>query len=496
MATTNFLDMPREVRDMIYMYYTSIDGGYVYNPDTGKLRPATPCKQHLALQGTCKLLAEEMAGLAITHNVVSFSTVENMRHRAFVFDFFFDMFHHYEKHCLENHAKKEGIITDSTWEYMAQRFPAFIPLIDAVKPYIPNIPDTPVVSRVARMYAEALRGWSGVASSLNFAFIHVLVQQVNAGGDSGTVDLALHERNWMIPSDEELARMSKIIKLGYRNDLNTDEFDGEGWATLKEFNGPRETDNRKFYFSAAATAIQFLQSNPTLRLHMRKIILYEDNRSVARPETHGRGLIPFCAENAQLRIERRLNIWTHVYFAPMEYKFERRPTPSTRWILDALMLPPAISLVLDGDLASPEVSAHNFQQVFVNSAVRQKVLEEIYRRQLIPRPSFLDWISGETFDYTSANDVDYCGYQCEDWPQIIQDILDGTSPISCNFAVENKFDRDVEELVTMGENLHWSQEDWNNRAEEDKWDLKQPDKAPPNWDTHMELYEKSQRGFY
>lgn len=43
-----------------------------------------------------------MTGLAVTHNVVSFSTVENMRHQAFLFDFLIDMFRRYETYILDD----------------------------------------------------------------------------------------------------------------------------------------------------------------------------------------------------------------------------------------------------------------------------------------------------------------------------------------------------------------------------------------------------------
>ena len=282
--------------------------------------------------------------------------------------------------------------------------------------------------------------------------------------------------------------MSKDIKVGFKNDV-----DHEGmcysWTEQKEFNGPCETDRDKYHFSAAAIAIRFLQCNPTIRLHMRKIILFEDNPSVAFPETHGKGLIPFCAENAQLRIERRVSVWTNVYFAPRPVSSRKLPLRAVSWALEALTLPPAISLVLDGDPATPEISAHNFQKWVIQGAVWQKGFEESYRRQLLPYPGFLAWISGMHED--PSNFDEYDGYCCEDWPQIIQGIIDGSSPISCNFPLEKDFSRDVEELMMMAENLRWSQQDWNDGYQEYDEGLKQPDKALPNWDAHMEMYERS-----
>ena len=45
--------------------------------------------------------------------------------------------------------------------------------------------------------------------------------------------------------------------------------------------------------------------------------------------------------------------------------------------------------------------------------------------------------------------------------------------------------------MMMAENLQWSQQDWNDGYQEYDEGLKQPDKALPNWDAHMEMYERS-----
>lgn len=64
---------------MIYEHYVKIDGGYIFKPESGKMKPATPCAHLLALQYTYKQVAREMRGLALTHNILSFSTVDTMR---------------------------------------------------------------------------------------------------------------------------------------------------------------------------------------------------------------------------------------------------------------------------------------------------------------------------------------------------------------------------------------------------------------------------------
>jgi len=70
----------------------------------------------------------------------------------------------------------------------------------------------------------------------------------------------------------------------------------------------------KLRFSAAAAAAHFLSSlSPTNRQHTRKIVVHEDHFSVARPECHAQGLVPFCQENPALRIERQANLWKTIF---------------------------------------------------------------------------------------------------------------------------------------------------------------------------------------
>lgn len=320
-------------------------------------------------------------------------------------------------------------MTDAVWDYMAQHFPAFIPLIDAVKPHIPTATRTLEESRRTRLYAKELLRWTGIATSLNSEFNHVLMNQLCSGVNPDVVDLALHRRTWTVPSSEELARMSHLLKTGFANDIDSMDPGSVPWTCLKEFDGPREDDRHKYYFSAAAIAIHFLQNHPKLRLCMRKIVLYEDNHSEASPYTHGQGLIPFCAENAQLRIERRLNLWTNLFFPVGDGGRHNLPSRLPRWALEALMLPPAISLVLDGDPATSQISARNFQNT-IAGAVWQKGFEESYRRQLLPCPGFLEWTSGSAYTSIGEEYRDFEGYDCEGWPQIVQDIISGASQIS------------------------------------------------------------------
>ncbi|KAK5659829.1 hypothetical protein OQA88_13292 [Cercophora sp. LCS_1] len=70
----------------------------------------------------------------------------------------------------------------------------------------------------------------------------------------------------------------------------------------------------KAHFSAAAAAIHFLGSLPlSVRCHLRRVVVHEDRFAVSNPESHVRGLAPFCRENAELRIKCRLDLWRNCF---------------------------------------------------------------------------------------------------------------------------------------------------------------------------------------
>ncbi|KAL0765218.1 hypothetical protein CaCOL14_012477 [Colletotrichum acutatum] len=74
------------------------------------------------------------------------------------------------------------------------------------------------------------------------------------------------------------------------------------------------SDGSVYRFSAAASSIRYLESIPAaMRAQLRKIVLVEDYRSVTHPESHARGLIPFCRENPLLQFERCVNLWRDLF---------------------------------------------------------------------------------------------------------------------------------------------------------------------------------------
>ncbi|KAK0736564.1 hypothetical protein B0T21DRAFT_367183 [Apiosordaria backusii] len=223
-------------------------------------------------------------------------------------------------------------------------------------------------------------------------------------------------------------------------------------------------NNSHFRFSAAAAAIHFLsQMSPTTRRHLRRIILNEDAESSPFPQSHARGLIPFCLENPGLRIERRLSLWGNVFlrhgygnawfeFGPL-YSFRRldevhstipecvpplselaRLSPQwisdclSFWLAEALVLCEAgmpinvFSLTLD---AGPmrETTSHIFHDVVHRDAAWQRAI----RTRFGP--------DGESDGLASSSWVQQNGalwascriYKCTGFPEALAALACGTS---------------------------------------------------------------------
>jgi hypothetical protein len=72
--------LPRELRDTIYDYYTSENGGYYFGPIEGKLRTPSGDKIDLSLMYTCKNIAAEMRGVPFRNNTINFTTSPSPDH--------------------------------------------------------------------------------------------------------------------------------------------------------------------------------------------------------------------------------------------------------------------------------------------------------------------------------------------------------------------------------------------------------------------------------
>ena len=231
---------------------------------------------------------------------------------------------------------------------------------------------------------------------------------------------------WAIPRDEELTRLSANLVIYDTHD--------------------KVSECIRWRFSAAAVAIHFLESaSQSVRLGVRKVVLHENKRSVAKSEYHMLGLVPFCSQNPHLQIQRRLNVWGNFSTATADSDASRFASliaegPYARhnqkyaiyigenyckWITEACALSangmPAgsFSLVFDGDPAL-EQSSQMFEYEYVkeDAAWQSAQAQWFIDHKLNPGP--VARIAG-AFHMSAI------------FPQAINDIVEGTSFISCNF---------------------------------------------------------------
>ena len=206
--------------------------------------------------------------------------------------------------------------------------------------------------------------------------------------------------------------------------VNTEHYDFERRPVLEQ--PPERAHFWKrvtWRFSAATAAIHWLRSIPLeLRLQLRDLLLLEDHESVAHPECHGLGFIPFCVENSRLHVERRVSQWRSILPAgsdaslwdvmigdnprdlyPLGCDALRSETISDSfrlWITGALALPAAgmplhsLSLVFDGH-PTLEQSSNVFEIVKLEASL-QRAKE--YQEERWPESSADQGSRGELFE--------------------------------------------------------------------------------------------------
>ena len=300
-----------------------------------------------------------------------------------------------------------------------------------------------------------------------------------------------HPDPWTIPNAEDLRHLQYVSGVTTRS--------------------PRfYNDTVKYRLSAASTAIRFLENPPMMvRKHIRNIRnikLMEDRESIAHPECHMRGLIPFCRELPGLRIERSINLWTTAYpfhephpwqtvrwdndtFARARVNWSMPPRIATkfgdvkcvsraiaRWMTEASalqslgMLPGAFTLLFDGN-PCPELAHHIFRTVFQRDAAWQTALDMSYGYEAwggLLQPS---WFERRR----------RLGYMYEDSPRLVRDMNVGGALIRCNFDIGHELSAEkiAAELQYSGiggweKRWHEHQISWDNA------DL-QPFHPLPDW---------------
>lgn len=478
---------------MVYKYYVAEEGGYVFNFDTGKLRCASGHPIDLALLLTCRVIAEEMEGIALQRNTVTFRSEysEAMSRRAARFQFWMDALERTEAGSL---GFVKPWIVEEVRDEVGRKFPFFKPTLQAMRN--PGFHASWPRGEVPSLHREA------VTTTMRLA---VSTCDEKSPGDNWWSNynprthgrrnfcncdprnaLALSHDPWAVPTEPEIDWRAYAVEppMDYADPPNTLPFSGfvDGMKTQID-----EKSNVKCCFSAAAVAVWFLASLPRPeRMYMRRIVLLESRVSVAHPECHARGLIPFCRDNPLLRVERRVELWRNAFQADVkepdgamrdyvvgvhlrlrdyEDKGFLAPGAATRnvavWIQEALALAPAgmppgsFSLVFDGD-PTPEHSSWVFETVVFRDAGWQAALDKSIA---------LAHLSPSYFERRDSQ----C-YISEAFPQAVRDIVNGTSVVRCNFPLRGAWDDEkVEELITKAR--AWTIEAWSEH-----WDSDRPHK--------------------
>jgi hypothetical protein len=133
MALFVLLNLAREILDLIYESYCSLDGGYTVNLETGELRATNTAlrKECLALGYTCKRVANETNGFALMNNALVFRPVEVDQALGYKCEQLVG----YWKYKLEESfhvAAKDSLITKSIQQKVAERPPDFESVIESM----------------------------------------------------------------------------------------------------------------------------------------------------------------------------------------------------------------------------------------------------------------------------------------------------------------------------------------------------------------------------
>ncbi|KAF2675670.1 hypothetical protein K458DRAFT_471229 [Lentithecium fluviatile CBS 122367] len=290
-TTHTFLDLPRELRDEVYLHYVHVEGGLHFDFETGLLRTVDGAPINLSLMYTCRQIVFDMKGLALSANTVNFSTVLvescDTRARAAHFDSFMEGLAMVRCDILDYCRHP---ISPTRTSDLLQRFPSSAPLL--CHPTTVVYDDLP--PSLLRAFNELALDLLYMNERFNKASKKAFNSELWENSTSAEV-LSLRPLPWNIPTIDELNELEAICNP----------------------NSPRNPDLGlclEYYFSAAAAAIHFLSNlQSDIRTQIRCIVLNENNRSAVFPESHALGLIPFCEENPLVRVQRLADLWRAVF---------------------------------------------------------------------------------------------------------------------------------------------------------------------------------------
>ncbi|KAF5705608.1 hypothetical protein FMUND_12048 [Fusarium mundagurra] len=340
----SLLGLPLELREQIYYYYFTADGGYVSDGD--KLLQASGQAVQISLMLACRSIASETQHLPFTLNTITFSTIyrPDWRERVLVLSQI-AKYHIYL--LLAMVLRLRRLLTPDMYEEPSPEYSQYMPIVMArvasFRLWVDQRTDLSLdekdmdAIKVALGFRKCSSLWAGSPAmrlqaddstvSLKRTKIYLLRQLANkhpsefsqaieeilpGWNDSHSKDefFGLGFDSWDMPTQSELKRMVDLMQ-NTRCWHNRD-----AWYRLtfdRPHNGSKYRFRLKYYFSATAQAIKFLgQLSQQQRLSIRRLILKEDQHAAAFPESHMIGMIPFCRENSKLHVEHRINLWRNI----------------------------------------------------------------------------------------------------------------------------------------------------------------------------------------
>ncbi|KAM0213156.1 hypothetical protein ACHAQD_009431 [Fusarium lateritium] len=425
MAPRPFLSLPCELRHHIYKEYFALHGGYVFQAGSGKLADADGQPLDLALMYTCSLIASETKDLPFKYNSIAFSTVYHPEWRAWAgrFDCILNC-QMKQRHSLVIYLGR--FLTSEITSQIEARFPWFLPVLEhAVGEFGANI--SLLDLRDSRYWGIGMSLGCGPISShsdrpsdsslcraVNFTLrlpaqnpgpelskaIHDRLRKLAVRGGLSTL-LDQYYEPWDIPE------MSDLEDCGYKY------YDDQIWNSLHDWHIGKKAQYEyriKYRFSATAVAIRFLKHlSPTKRLAIRNVVIREDGVAVGKPSCHALGIIPFCKENARLKVDLQVsmlnNIFQRTYLGKHlgprcfesyaaddlgEQAFEDAMKGTfgevKRWLNEALCLVDAgmpagsFKFTLDGENAI-DLCSDIFQRNVLEKLAMQQAFERVYPRR-------------------------------------------------------------------------------------------------------------------
>lgn len=479
-----FFDLPPELRDMIYPHCLGGEPPYVLNPVTNKMTFADGSLVDLAITLTCKRAYEE----------AHYHTLKNLSFSPWADDTArtFEYIAQGRQSLYMRRLLGLVVLDEELCAEIKRDLPRFAPYLEAAK--------TRSHLELGGLWPKSCGQTPSVFRNLVTSCLRKAVAETRYGDRDGEAHDRPLRPTKLGRADADLI-YSDTAPWSIPHSLTQNPIDSTVFKSrtviLQHLKVLLDLDLR---YSAAAVAVRFLESVPRcVRMRLRRIVLHEDRPGVGFAECHGLGLIPYCQENPQLRIERKVNLWknalhtttAHGELSETRLDFYRMKDNSSTtggilqanhishpiavWIMEAVELeaagmpPGSFTLTLQGDSVCSKI----FRNVVVRDAAWQLAFEACFEGGAFPQG-----LHPRNPYSRKSNDS---WYLFEGFPQALQDILDNRSVVRCDFytGTSSDMERLVEGRLAKVMHLDTWKRHWRNR----KRQFYEPRPPLPNWRT-------------